>query len=196
MNERLLPFLIHMWFPLIFCSFFLNFAWWLWKECAALRETQLSKRYNKKTCCHERIYFISIYYRLLRIYWLYEYYKLSLISQGFDILQGVPTSLGNAKCNVLKLRKVCEQSQLLLQNIDPIKRGNFEFWPSYIIKITYFPLFVESFCKPKSQTFLSFRTLHLAYPKLVGTPCSWNSLKTVSNSWHSYLKCKETAEFP
>ena len=39
---------------------------------------------TKKTCCHERIYFISIYYRLLRIYWLYEYYKLSLISQGFD----------------------------------------------------------------------------------------------------------------
>ena len=131
MNERLLPFLIHMWFPLIFCSFFLNFAWWLWKECAALRETQLSKRYNKKTCCHERIYFISIYYRLLRIYWLYEYYKLSLISQGFDrgditfkyILQGVPTSLGNAKCNVLKLRKVCEQSQLLFTKYWPNKKG-------------------------------------------------------------------------
>ena len=26
------------------------------------------------------------------------------------------------------------------------------------------------------QTFLSFRTLHLAYPKLVGTPCSWENM--------------------
>ena len=41
------------------------------------------------------------------------------------ILQGVPTSLGYAKCNVLKLRKVCERSELRLQNIDPIKRGKF-----------------------------------------------------------------------
>ena len=30
-----------------------------------------------------------------------------------------------AKCNVLKPRKVCEQSELRLQNIDPIKRGKF-----------------------------------------------------------------------
>ena len=55
-------------------------------------------------------------------------------------LQGVPTSLGYAKCDVLKLRKVCERSELCLQNIDPIKRGelrilsqrkgeNFEFCP-------------------------------------------------------------------
>ena len=36
------------------------------------------------------------------------------------------------------------------------KGGNFEFWPSYFIKIT---------------DLLSFRTLHLVYPKLVGTPC-------------------------
>ena len=28
-------------------------------------------------------------------------------------------------CNVLKPRKVCEQSELRLQNIDPIKRGRF-----------------------------------------------------------------------
>ena len=38
-------------------------------------------------------------------------------------LQGVRTSLGYAKCNVLRLRKVCERSELCLQNIDPIKRG-------------------------------------------------------------------------
>ena len=59
----------------------------------------------------------------------------------------VPTSLGNAKCDVLKLRKICERSELRLQNIDPINRGefwilsrqkggHFEFWPNYIIKIT------------------------------------------------------------
>ena len=65
------------------------------------------------------------------------------------IVQGVPTSLEYTKCNVLKLRKVCEQSELLLQkepkkgelfeirpfslgnengrisNSDPIKRGEF-----------------------------------------------------------------------
>ena len=52
------------------------------------------------------------------------------------LLQGVQTSLGYAKCNVLKFRKVCERSELRLQNIDPIKRGedlikgvNFEFCP-------------------------------------------------------------------
>ena len=38
------------------------------------------------------------------------------------ILQGVPTSLGYAKCNVLKFRKVCERSEQRLKN-DPIKRG-------------------------------------------------------------------------
>ena len=76
-------------------------------------------------------------------------------------------------------------------NFDPIQRGefriltlqkgwNFEFWPSYIPKITIFPLFIGSFCKRsslRSQTFLSFRTLHLAYPKLVGTPCIKNLIK-------------------
>ena len=85
----------------------------------------------------------------------------------------------------------------LILNFDPIKRGwilNFDpikrgwilslqkegkfwilFWPTYIIEITYFPLFIGSiFCKHsslRSQTFLSLRTLHLAYPKLVRTPC-------------------------
>ena len=41
------------------------------------------------------------------------------------LLQGVPTSLEYAKYNVLKLREVCERSELRLQNIDPIKRGEF-----------------------------------------------------------------------
>ena len=62
------------------------------------------------------------------------------------LLQGVQTSLGYAKCNVLKFRKVCERSELRLQ--------------SYV----------------RLQTFLTFRILHLAYPKLVGTPCSGERL--------------------
>ena len=41
------------------------------------------------------------------------------------VIKGVPTSLGYAKCNFLKIRKVCERSELRLQNIDPIKRGDF-----------------------------------------------------------------------
>ena len=45
-----------------------------------------------------------------------------LPQKGVVVLQGVPTSLGYAKCIVLKLRKVCEQSELRLKNIDPIKR--------------------------------------------------------------------------
>ena len=48
------------------------------------------------------------------------------------IIQGVPTSLGYAKCNVLKLRKVCERSELRLQNIDPLKRGKFQIIERYI----------------------------------------------------------------
>ena len=43
------------------------------------------------------------------------------------LLQGVPTSLEYAKYNVLKLRKGCEQSELRVQNIDPIKGDEFEF---------------------------------------------------------------------
>ena len=39
-----------------------------------------------------------------------------------SLVQGVPTSLGYAKCKVLKLKKVCERSELCLQK-DPIKRG-------------------------------------------------------------------------
>ena len=45
-------------------------------------------------------------------------------------IQGVPTSLGYAECNVLMLRKVYERSELRLQNIDPRKGGNFEFRPN------------------------------------------------------------------
>ena len=40
----------------------------------------------------------------------------------FFYLQCVQTSLGYAKCNILKLRKVCERSELRLQK-GPIKRG-------------------------------------------------------------------------
>ena len=46
-------------------------------------------------------------------------------SQVRKHIQGVLTSLGYAKCDVLKLRKVCQQNGLRLQNIDPIKRGKF-----------------------------------------------------------------------
>ena len=42
-----------------------------------------------------------------------------------EYIQVVPTSLGYPKCNVLKLSKASEQSELRLQYIDPIKRGRF-----------------------------------------------------------------------
>ena len=45
-----------------------------------------------------------------------------LDNSNHALVQGVQTSLGYAKCNVLKLRKVCERSELRLQK-DPIKRG-------------------------------------------------------------------------
>ena len=47
------------------------------------------------------------------LHWIKKYSSYS---------QCVPTSLEYDKCNVLKLRKVCEQSELRLQK-DPIKRG-------------------------------------------------------------------------
>ena len=46
------------------------------------------------------------------------------------LLQGVPTSLEYAKYNVLKLREVCEQSELHLQKVS-IKRGKLGI--SYVI---------------------------------------------------------------
>ena len=57
--------------------------------------------------------------------------------------------------------------------IHPFLSGqNSKFTPFYRVKIRNLPLFIAStFCKCSSQTFLSFRTLHLAHPKLVGTPC-------------------------
>ena len=93
-----------------------------------------------------------------------------------------------------KLRNVCERSELRLQK-RPNKKGEittflsgqnskFTFLsgqnsnspPFYWVKIQNLPLFIGSiFCKRsslRSQTFLSFRTLHLAYTKLVGTPCT------------------------
>ena len=46
--------------------------------------------------------------------------------------------------------------------------------PFYRAKVQNYPLLESIFYKRsllRSQTFLIFRTLHLAYPKLVGTPC-------------------------
>ena len=77
------------------------------------------------------------------------------------VLQGVPTSLGYAKCNVLKLRKVCERSELSLQK-DPKKEGEIcnanhvtwsKFPPFYWVTFKIFPLFIGS--KFKSYLFLS-----------------------------------------
>ena len=69
-------------------------------------------------------------------------------------------------------------------NFDPIKRGNFEFLPSYIIKITNFPLLIGSFCKRsslRSQTF-SFQedSRHNCMPKKVWklSACSLTLLMT------------------
>ena len=45
-----------------------------------------------------------------------------LDNSNHALVQGVQTSLGYAKCNALKLRKVCERSELLLKK-DSIKRG-------------------------------------------------------------------------
>ena len=57
----------------------------------------------------------------------FELLKLTQLDQEknvrlnyFYYIQGVPTSLGYAKCNVLKLRKVFERSELRLQK-DPKK---------------------------------------------------------------------------
>ena len=50
-----------------------------------------------------------------------------LPQKGVVVLQGVPTSLGYVKCEVLRLRKVCERSELRIQNIDPLKtKGVFD----------------------------------------------------------------------
>ena len=78
-DERLLPFLIHMCCDFPSFLFFLSvLSCVLLDDCGknVLRvKPNCQNVTTKKTCCHERIYFISIYYRLLRIYWLYEYYK-------------------------------------------------------------------------------------------------------------------------
>ena len=56
-------------------------------------------------------------------YTLWQNYSARKLSNC--VVHGVTTSLVYAKCNILKLRKVCEQSELRLQNIDPLKRGEF-----------------------------------------------------------------------
>ena len=84
-----------------------------------------------------------------------------------------------------------------LLNFVSTKGGNFEFWPSYIIKIINFPLFIGSFdkrsCSLRSQTFLSFSTLHLAYLKLVGTPCTAISQEKLENE--KLIKFVKTRHF-
>ena len=62
--------------------------------------------------------------------WTKNHEKKNLVKKGEKIkrIQGVPTSLGYAKWNVLKFQRVCERSELHLQNIDPVKRG--KFWIS------------------------------------------------------------------
>ena len=64
----------------------------------------------------------------LRAYWESSCCEPCANKTTFNInahKQGFPTSLGYVKCNIIKLRKVSEQSELRLQNIDPIKRGEF-----------------------------------------------------------------------
>ena len=61
---------------------------------------------------------------------------------------------------------------------NPLLLGqNWKITPFYWVKILNSPRFIESiFCKCSllcSKTFLSFRTLHIAYPILVGTPCKY-----------------------
>ena len=60
---------------------------------------------------------------IIDMYNFEDYKFLFLETSFFEVLQGVPTSLGYDKCNVLKLRKVCEQSELRLQK-GPINGGN------------------------------------------------------------------------
>ena len=54
----------------------------------------------------------SIFEQTFTKWWMEQFHSCLKI-------QGVPTSLGFAKCNVLKLRKVCEWSELRLQK-DPV----------------------------------------------------------------------------
>ena len=67
----------------------------------------------------------SVIHQLIRK----QFYTLRKNKNELLTLQGVPTSFEYAKCNVMKLWKVCERSELRLQK-DPIKRGNYDFWPN------------------------------------------------------------------
>ena len=63
--------------------------------------------------------------------------------------------------------------------------------PFYWVKFRISPLFIGSiFCKRsslRSQTFLSFGTLYLAYSKLIRTPCIKISEAYENWSYHSFL---------
>ena len=85
-----------------------------------------------KKCTYHSIPFMTLDYssEMQKFYLfffsrLYEVCCCTTLSKILNNVQDVPTSLGYAKCSVLKLRKVCEQSELRLQNIDPMNRGKF-----------------------------------------------------------------------
>ena len=75
------------------------------------------------------------------------------------------------------------------------KGETLNFDPVTSLKLLIFP-FYESFCKRsslRSQTFLSFSTLHLAYLKLVGTPCTAISQEKLENE--KLIKFVKTRHF-
>ena len=60
-----------------------------------------------------------------------------------------------------------------ISNFNDVNGSKFKISPFLSGQNSLF-LLSQYFCKRsslRSQTFLSFRTLHLTYPKLVGTPC-------------------------
>ena len=63
-------------------------------------------------------------------------------SGTIHVIQGVPTSLEYAKCNVRKLRKVCERSELCFQR-DRIKRGKLVIFLMYLGQNSKFSPFLS-----------------------------------------------------
>ena len=102
-----------------------------------------------------------------------------------------PNVRSNTRCNWVKIQNFPLFSWVKIQNSPLfIEFHNVPFFVGSKFKIHPFlsgqnspflldqnsPLSIGSIFSKRSslrsQTFLSFRTLHLAYPKLVGTPCS------------------------
>ena len=82
-----------------------------------------------KKCTYHTIPFMTLDYssEMQKFYLfffsrLYEVCCCTTLSKILNNVQDVPTSLGYAKCSVLKLRKVCEQSELCLQKV-AMRRG-------------------------------------------------------------------------